>query len=135
MQRLDDGLLFSPSDLNRFLECEHLIALDLARDPGTPRGARDPQAELLAQKGAEHERAWLGRFKAQGLTVVTIDAPARDRDWEADARRTEQAMRDGADVIYQAVFVDGDWHGISDFLVRIEDPSELGGWSYEAWDT
>ena len=44
-------------------------------------------------------------------------------------------MRDGADVIYQAVFVDDDWRGVSDFLVRVDRPSPLGAWSYEAWDT
>lgn len=38
-------------------------------------------------------------------------------------------------VIYQAVFADDEWHGVSDFLVRIERPSTLGDWSYEAWDT
>ena len=135
MQRLVDRLLFSPSDLNHFLECEHLTTLDLARDPGTPRAPRDPQAELLAEKGAEHERAWLERFKAEGRTVVSIDSGSGDRDWERDARRTERAMRDGAAVIYQGVFVGDDWHGISDFLVRVDRPSALGAWSYEAWDT
>ena len=44
-------------------------------------------------------------------------------------------MRRGADIIYQAVFADGEWRGISDFLVRIDTPSALGSWSYEAWDT
>ena len=39
------------------------------------------------------------------------------------------------DVIYQAVFADDEWHGVSDFLVRVERPSALGDWSYEAWDT
>jgi uncharacterized protein len=134
VQHIGDRLLFSPSDLNHFLECEHLITLDLARDPGASRGPRDPQAELLAQKGAEHERAWLERFRAQGQRVETI-ANDGERDWEEDARRTTQAMRDGIPVIYQAVFADGDWHGISDFLVRVERPSALGAWSYEAWDT
>ncbi len=44
-------------------------------------------------------------------------------------------MRAGADVVYQAVFVDGNWRGIADFLVRVPKPSNLGDWSYEAWDT
>ena len=103
--------------------------------PAVPRAPRDPQAELLAEKGAEHERAWLERFKAEGRAVVSIEAAGGERDWLADARRTRDAMREGAEVIYQGVFVDGDWHGISDFLVRVDTPSELGAWSYEAWDT
>ena len=44
-------------------------------------------------------------------------------------------MRAGAPIVYQGVFVDGRWHGVADFLVRVESPSSLGPWSYEAWDT
>ncbi len=135
MQRIDDRLVFSPSDLNHFLECEHLIQLERHRDPHAPRAPRDAHADLLADKGAEHERAWLDRFRADGKSIVTIESGGRDRDWAADAERTRTAMRSGADVIYQAVFADDEWHGVSDFLVRVERPSALGPWSYEAWDT
>src|SRR5204862_3017816 len=45
------------------------------------------------------------------------------------------AMRTGADVIYQAAFLQGEWRGFADFLERVERPSLLGGWSYEAADT
>ncbi|MEQ1897467.1 MAG: TM0106 family RecB-like putative nuclease [Vicinamibacterales bacterium] len=136
MQRLGDRIVFSPSDLNHFLECEHLITLELARDPAALRLDRDAQATLLADKGAAHERAWLERFAAEGRRVVEIPSPISGaRNWEADAAATEAAMRAGADVIYQGVFADGDWHGISDFLVRVPVTSVLGDWSYEAWDT
>jgi uncharacterized protein len=135
MQRIDNRLVFSPSDLNHFLECEHLIQLDRQRHPSAPRAPRDAHADLLAEKGAEHERAWLDRFRADGKSIVTIESDGRDRDWAADAERTRAAMRSGAGVIYQAVFADDEWHGVSDFLVRIERPSTLGDWSYEAWDT
>jgi uncharacterized protein len=47
---------------------------------------------------------------------------------------TERAMRDGVDVIHQAKFVDGDWTGIADFLIRVEAPSDLGDFSYEVHD-
>jgi predicted RecB family nuclease len=133
MQKVADRLLFSPSDLNHFLECEHLIQLDRGREhDATPR-ERDPHADLLAAKGLEHERAWLERFRVEGRDLVVIDAA--DRDWDRAAAQTVAAMRDGAGVIYQGVFVHGDWHGISDFLVRVEQPSIFGSWSYEAWDT
>jgi predicted RecB family nuclease len=135
MQRINDRLVFSPSDLNHFLECEHLIQLERQRDPHAPRAPRDAHADLLAEKGAEHELAWLNRFRANGKAIVTIESAGRDRDWAADAECTARAMRAGADVIYQAVFADDQWHGVSDFLVRVERPSRLGEWSYEAWDT
>jgi predicted RecB family nuclease len=66
---------------------------------------------------------------------VSIASGALDRDWAAEAMRTIRSMRDGAAVIYQAVFVHDDGHGIADFLVRVDAPSDLGPWSYEAWDT
>lgn len=135
MHRIGARLLFSPSDLNHFLECGHLTQLELRRDPRSPRPQRDAQAELLAAKGAEHERAWLDRFRAERDEVVCVGVTVGERDWVADAERTREAMARGASVIYQGVFVDDEWHGISDFLVRVEEPSALGGWSYEAWDT
>jgi uncharacterized protein len=133
MQTVRDRLVFSPSDLNQFLECEHLLQLDRARDPREPRARRDPHADLLAAKGAEHERAWLDRFRAEGRDVTAIDCADGNRDRAAAA--TVEAMRRGSAVIYQGVFVDDAWLGVSDFLIRVERPSRLGGWSYEAWDT
>ena len=44
-------------------------------------------------------------------------------------------MREGSDVIYQAVLFDGRRLGYADFLRRVEQPSDLGAWSYEVWDT
>ena len=44
-------------------------------------------------------------------------------------------MRAGADVIYQATFARDGWRGRADFLIRVDEPSDLGPWSYEAWDT
>jgi uncharacterized protein len=137
MQLTSGRAVFSPSDLNHFLECEHLIQLELRRGDA-PRAERDAHAELLAQKGLDHEKAWLDRFRAEGRTIVEIDGgPARD--WERDAERTIAAMHDGVDVIYQGVFIDDvrsvrlqadqpSWRGISDFLVRRDN-------TYEAWDT
>ncbi|MDQ3894099.1 MAG: TM0106 family RecB-like putative nuclease, partial [Actinomycetota bacterium] len=55
-------------------------------------------------------------------------------DLAAGARATEEAMRAGAEVIYQAVFLEGDWRGLADFLERVERPSKLGPWSYEVAD-
>ena len=118
MQRSSTRPVFSPSDLNHFLECEHLIQLELRGD-AAPRQERDAHAELLAAKGLEHERAWLQRFRDQGLRIVEIDSDG-ERNWERDAGRTIAAMREGVDVIYQGVFLDDGWRGISDFLIRTD---------------
>ena len=78
MQIIDERLLFSPSDLNHFLECEHLIQLERLRRAGFER-ARDPHAELLAAKGLAHERAWLERSRQDGRQVIEIKAAETGR--------------------------------------------------------
>ena len=54
---------------------------------------------------------------------------------ESEHAATLQAMRDGVDVIYQAVLLGDRRLGYADFLRRVEKPSDLGAWSYEVWDT
>ena len=46
MQRLGDNIVFSPSDLNHFLECEHLITLELTRGAHRRRPEPDAQAHM-----------------------------------------------------------------------------------------
>ena len=129
MQFRDGHLVFSASDLNDFLECEHLTALDLAaaRRLVTSPERDDPQGDLIRRKGQEHEAAHLAALEADRRNIARIEL---DDDWEAAAAATEQAMRDGADVVYQAVLVDPrGWRGIADFLERQPDGS------YEVADT
>jgi predicted RecB family nuclease len=133
-------LRFSPSDLNGFLECEHLVTLELRaarRELARPQ-VENPQAELIRRKGEDHERAYLDELHAAGKDVVAIEVTGPDGEWdtEAAAARTEQAMRDGVEVIYQAVFLDpSGWTGHADFLERVDSPSGLGAYSYEVSDT
>src|SRR5688572_24837570 len=110
MQLRNGGIVFSPSDLNAFLECEHLTQLELAvarREIKRPAD-ENPQADLVKRKGDEHEAAYLAGLREAGRGVVTIP---NDWDLDAAARSTEEAMRAGAEVIYQACFVDGGWRG------------------------
>jgi predicted RecB family nuclease len=132
MQLRDGQLILSPSDLNAFLECEHLAALELAvaRAQIDRPSADNRQAELIRRKGEEHEAAYLAALRAEGRDVLTIERGDDAWDLERAARTTERAMRDGAEVIYQAAFVDPDgWRGFADFLERQPDGT------YEVVDT
>lgn len=135
MQRIDDRLILSPSDLTGFLECEHKSSLEIGRhlDGLVIDRVDSPEAEILRRHGVDHERSWLQHFKDTGLSVIEIPSPGDD--WNAAAELTLRAMKAGAAVVYQAVFVDAEWRGIADFLVRVDTPCELGLWSYEVWDT
>ncbi|MDP9285031.1 MAG: TM0106 family RecB-like putative nuclease, partial [Actinomycetota bacterium] len=95
---------------------------ELARPQGD-----NPQAELIRRKGDEHERAYLESLRAQGFSIKEIEFDPRD--WERATAETEQTMRDGFDVVYQAVFAHDGWRGIADFLLKQPDGT------YEVLDT
>ncbi|HMB32815.1 MAG TPA: TM0106 family RecB-like putative nuclease, partial [Methylomirabilota bacterium] len=136
MQQLHGELLFSPSDLSGFLACEHLTQLELAVALQEGRRPRDENAyaELLRRKGEEHEQAFLAAIRDAGHRVVVVQRDGL-RDFAGGARRTLEAVRQGVDYVYQAVFSSGGWRGVADFLERVDRPSRLGAWSYQVLDT
>ena len=140
MQLIDGRVVYSATDLVGFLECRHLANLERASTAGyIKRPMReDPVLDRIAQRGLEHEARFLEGLSAEGVrvtnverneTLTAVERIARGRD------ATLEAMRGGADVIYQAVLFDGRRLGYADFLRRVERPSALGEWSYEVWDT
>src|SRR6266511_1094471 len=117
------GNVLSPSDLNNFLECEHLVALELqvARGDLARPHVDNPQGELIRRKGDEHEAAYLEALHTAGKHVV------EPRD-AADAERL--IREDIGEVIYQPVFHDpARWSGRADFLELQPDDG------YEVVDT
>jgi predicted RecB family nuclease len=138
MYLLDEQLVLSASDLNNYLVCRHLTTLDLRYAGGdrTITPGQSPDAELLFRKGDEHEAAYLQSLKDKGRQVVEFPLPGRDPESLGEAATaTEQAMHDGAEVIYQGTFFQDNLRGHADFLFRVDRPSDLGAWSYEVGDT
>ena len=125
-------IILSASDLTGFLECPHLTQQELAAARGevTRPERTDPELELIARHGTEHEQAYLDAYVHAGKSVVPIENRGATLDdyWRA-REETLEAMRSGADVIYQAALFDGRWLGYADFLERI------GPLSYEVVDT
>lgn len=141
MQIIDGRPVFAATDLVGYLACAHLVGLELAALAGlVDRPDRvDPEMDLIAKRGLQHEHRYLADLATKGARVVSVaeDAglPERGARLRAAAAATTEAARSGADVVYQATFFDGRWLGLADFLVRVEKPSLLGGWSYEVVDT
>jgi uncharacterized protein len=127
-------ILFSATDLNAWLGCRHATFLDLQALNGGPQAeaADDPQLALIQQKGLEHERRYLEALRASGKNVVEI---AKRGTLPERVAETQRAMEGGAEVIYQAWFLDSPWNGAADFLVRVDAASALGAYSYEPVDT
>lgn len=125
---------YSATDLVNYLGCSHATVLDL-RQLAKPvvLAEDDEQAKLLQEKGIEHEKAYLARLRKEGLTVAEIS----DRgSLSTRVAATREAMRDGADVIYQGALFNAPWHGFSDFLLRVNGiASQLGNYAYDVADT
>ncbi|HEV3123176.1 MAG TPA: TM0106 family RecB-like putative nuclease [Candidatus Dormibacteraeota bacterium] len=138
MKDIDGRTILSPSDLVGFLACEHLTQLELCASRGEFERAErvDAELDLLSRLGEAHEVAHRDRLRAERGMVVEIADPAETLDGLRAAEiETLAAMRGGVPVIYQAAFFDGRWRGRADFLLRVDTPSGLGGWSYEVADT
>ncbi|MGB6631897.1 MAG: TM0106 family RecB-like putative nuclease [Terriglobales bacterium] len=127
--------MFSATKIANFLACHHIATLDRAEEKKEVSKPffNDPTIDLLRKLGLDHERQYLRKLSEKdGLAIVKVDV---DNSWDAAAAETAQAIRRGADAIYQATFLDGPWGGRSDFLVRVNKPSSLGAWSYEVVET
>ncbi|MEI9850103.1 MAG: TM0106 family RecB-like putative nuclease [Sphingomonas sp.] len=135
MLRYAERTLYSASDLVNFMGCAHATFLDVGHltNPGIIFAPDDESAVLLQEKGIEHEQAYLAALRAEGRSVAEI---APDATLDERAERTRDAMRQGIDVVYQGAFVNGAWHGYSDFLLRVDGVnSDLGSYAYEVADT
>lgn len=133
MRDVGGQILFSATDLMRFMGCAHATTLDLSRLRGEgPEPREDSEdAALLQKQGDAHEAAHLVRLGAAGRGIVEI---ARG-DLVQNAATTRAALAAGPEVVFQGAFLSGNWGGWSDFLERVARPSALGAFSYEVADT
>ena len=133
MQRRNDTTLCSASDLVSFLGCEHSVTLALTNlETPLPKAEDDASAKLVKAKGMQHECRVLEGLQASGKRVVEIPEHGDPAELAA---ATLDAMRAGADVIYQGTLLAAPLYGRTDFLRRVPVPSSLGEYSYEVLDT
>ncbi|MDF9752711.1 bifunctional RecB family nuclease/DEAD/DEAH box helicase [Arthrobacter sp. ES3-54] len=135
-------LVFSASDLVTAASCEYQLLRKLDEKLGRSPKAVFEDDEMLkhaAKLGDVHEHRVLDSFvdefgvwdPATGRGVYdVVPAEAMDRaTLLAKHSESIEALRSGADVVFQAAFFDGQFHGRSDFLVR-----QANG-SYAVFDT
>ncbi|MBG6190004.1 uncharacterized protein IWX64_000938 [Arthrobacter sp. CAN_A212] len=135
-------LIFSATDLVTAAECEYRLLYILDEKLGRatrPEFEVDAMLERTAVLGDVHEHRVLealvaehGDWNPESGTGVydVVPATGMDRTLLADKHReSTAALRSGADVVFQAAFFDGQFHGRSDFLVKTSDGS------YAVWDT
>ena len=131
MRKADNTYELTASDLVGFLNCRHLSALERAVAEGGLKKpyTRDPLLKTLWSRGLLHEQNYVDHLRMAGLEVVGIEGVEVTNAAVAD---TVAAMKKGVPVIVQGALAHGAWVGRADILRRVELPSALGGWSYEA---
>jgi len=120
MRRTAARLVYSPSDLCRFMESSYAVWMDrycIERPGEFEPGSADESLELIFEKGREHEQAFLDELRRTREVVEP-----------RDAAETIAAMNAGAEVIYQAHLAHGEFAGVADFLFHVDG-------HYEVWDT
>ncbi|RMH17511.1 MAG: TM0106 family RecB-like putative nuclease, partial [Gammaproteobacteria bacterium] len=134
MQKYSEHILYSPSDLTRFMDSPFASWMDrCALEQPEWADKKDPEDALMStlqQKGYAHEASLLAHFVEQGCHVVTIGGDSPEEKDQA----TRKAMQEGVDVIVQARLAHQNFAGFADFLVKVDGPSDLGGYHYEVWD-
>ncbi len=139
---LDQDLIYSASDLVTAASCEFTSLSKLDEKLGRSKAAETKADEMLertAELGDTHEHKVLddllnefGEYNpATGGGVKMLQAGVRgDRtSLEQAHQETLDALRMGADVVFQATFFDGEFVGFADFLIRQDNGA------YAVWDT
>ena len=134
MKKAANLIRISATDLAGYLHCRHLISLEKLVATGQRERPKiwDPMLESLWTRGLEHEQGYVECLANQGLEICIIDGFDID---EGSLSATREAMLSGKDVIVQAALADGRWAGRADILLKTDQPSDLGAWSYEVSDT
>src|SRR5687767_12391883 len=114
MKLVSDKIQLSATDLSNHLGCHHLTELNRAVVLGkiNKPSWTDPALAVLAQRGAEHEEAYVNFLRQQGKTVVNLNGQGPSA--------TAEAMKKGIDVIVQAELSDEGWNGRADVLYRVD---------------
>src|SRR3984957_15697755 len=119
--------LITPSKITAGLECPHFLSLRNRSDAGTlvveprPLGSL---ADLLIEKGAQHERNCLQDLEDRGMSVYQVPGRNPDETFQQWVARIGNPMERGHDVIYQMPLVHDGIRGIADFLIRAEGDAE-----------
>jgi predicted RecB family nuclease len=128
MKKRDGQLIFSPTDLIRYLASPFASWMERyhLENPDAVKPDEESEDEkLIAQTGDEHERVVLDELKA--VTPKLIEIPKND--FSAALARTVEAINAKSPIIYQGALQHGRFAGFSDFLTL--DETGL----YQVWDT
>ena len=109
-----------------YVKCRHLASLDLYLSRKDRREAT-PWEEFAAKRGRDFEDDYVAE-------LPVVQPEYRERDFDAGAAATLALLRDGAELVHQAVLSSEDRLGLPDLLRKCEGASKLGDHYYEVLD-
>ena len=116
-----DERVASPSKVSAWLDCEYYLNLRHQVDDGTlepPDPGFSAFAQLLVDKGLQHEAECLRWYESAGLSVHRVPDRDTGETFAQWVERIGNPMEDGHDVVFQMPFVHDGMRGVADFLVR-----------------
>ena len=127
--------LFSPSKIKSFLNCKYILVNDFYKDEKDLKKKKISKTnELRFKKGFDHEDKYFALLKKKYKKTINLRDPKKKN--EERFKETIDAMKKGYDVIRSGFFIDEDWIGETDFLIKTDKKkSKLGDYSYEIYDT
>ena len=132
MQKLDNIIYYSASDFTKFIECRYASFTDyLSLTEDLKKTETSYTLKLFQEKGYLHEKNYLNQLKQDYSNIVEIN----EKTLEEKIKKTNEALKSGADIIFQAAFTSDNLIGYADFLIKKNTPSALGDYSYEVIDT
>ena len=128
--------LLTPSKITAWLDCAHFLTLQHEVEAGIRKvepSTFGEMAQMLLDKGMEHEQAVLQRYRDDGLSVFEVPDRRQYESFQGWVGRVGDVLVEGHDVVFQMPFVHEGIRGIADFLRRVDDPV-TGTFTYEPID-
>ena len=123
----------SPTDLNNFVSCNYHAFNDLNEDiKGLKKKEPSEDMKLWRKYGKDHEKNYFEKLKNKYSNNITINPT---KSYDDRYKDTVEAIKKGYDLIYKAYFIEDEFRGEADFIIKNNEKSKLGNFSYEVYDT
>ena len=124
MKRGSNGLIFSASDLIRYLSSPFASWMDRyhLENPGALKPDEESEdLKLIAATGVKHEENYLDTLTATGVRIASIPM----HPWAEAQQLTVAALDAREPIVYQAALSSGNFSGYADFVI-FDVESEIG---------
>lgn len=140
---LNDLLIFNASKYSSWTERAIAEEYSLNHLKTDVKKADKPVTKWMKQSGIAFEKSRIGYFIQENNITDHIELTYNlhalvgtqyEEKVDEAFNATLKAMKEGKQLIIQAVLKNNDFMGIADLLVRVNKPSSLGNYSYEVKD-